>query len=219
MRSLSEVLNNYNETGNADNLPDVTSEYYLRVNSKEDGWRSLSQGGHLYVIKQTGSDYAIYQVHNNQYDANLTDGHDKPQVVDGFYLDDVPKVLTLNGYVYFEERDLRSSFDITHRLGKLEVKGNDNVLNLVLQAFYAYANSVYQFSNGYETSLIPPVEIGNLHDTKTEDTGKGSTGSNNSSTPSSTADSGSGSATPSSNPSSAATDKGNGSTANDSGSK
>lgn len=181
MRSLDKILNEFNKTEDASVLPDVATEYYLLVNSQQDGWRSLYRGGHAYVIKQEGSGYAIYKAHSSKYNATLIGSHSDPKRVDGFYLDDVPKVQIKDNLVCFEERDSRSGFDIVPKIGTLKIKDSDNLLYDVLQAFYVYAHSVYRFSDSYDTSLIPPIVVAKPDDNLVlEDDTNNSTGSSSS---------------------------------------
>lgn len=200
MRSLDKILNEFNNTEDASVLPDIATEYYLIVNSQQDGWRSLYRGGHAYVIKQDGSNYAIYKAHSSKYNATLIGSHSDPKQVDGFYLDDVPKVQIIDNVVCFEERDSRSGFDIVPKLGTLPVKDSDNLLYDVLQAFYVYANSVYRFSDSYDNSLVPPIVVAKPDDTLVlEDDTSNSAGSNSS-------NGSNGSASQTSQPSSAGSD-------------
>lgn len=177
MKNLEEILDKYFESGNTADLPDITKENFLRVNSDEDGYHSIKRGGHLYVIEKDGEDYNIYHVHSSQYNVTTRGKKHEPIKVDGFYRDDVPVVFSNGDTIVFEQRDTRSSFDILRNVDTLKNPEGRDKLYTVLQTFIAYAKSVYKFSKAYKSLYVPPVEIGSNEVTEPVDAGQGSNSS------------------------------------------
>lgn len=185
MKSLESIINKYLKSGSAADLPDISTEKYLKVNSTQDGYHHLRQGGHLYLIKQEGTNYSIYAAHNSKVNA-VRFGKDKePKTVDGFYLDDIAVVQTKDNEVYFEEKDKYNPYDIISRISKLDLKENSNLLYAALEAFYAYVLSEYKFSNAYPSNFVPPIEVCTFKSVaNASGTGTGTgTGSGNGTTP------------------------------------
>lgn len=176
VKNLEDMLHKFVLSGAESDLPDITKDYILKVNSTADGYNSLRKGGHTYVIKKDGSDYSIYRAHFAKQHA--TPKYTKePVKVDDLFLDGVPVVVSKGNSIFFEQRDYNSSYDITKHVEERKVKTGENILFLVLQAFLSYAYTVYRFSNYLPSNLVPPVEVV----TKPADNNAG--GSNDSGTP------------------------------------
>lgn len=160
MKDLEKILSSYFSDPSANGLPDVSTDYYLRVNTRQDGYHSIDDGGKLYIIKKDGDDYGIYHARLSKNDAIIRGAKHEPTKVDTYYLDDVPVVMSDGENVYFDARDTRDAYDIIERVNTYKRGTNTNVLYDVLQAFCAYAYSVYQFTEGYESVVKPPIEVG-----------------------------------------------------------
>lgn len=190
MKDLEKVLSSHFTNPSANALPDVSKDCYLRVNTRQDGYHSIDDGGKLYVIKQDGADYGIYHVHSYKYDAVLRGGKHEPTKVDSYYVDDVPVVMSDGENVYFDARDTTSPYDIVERVNTYKRAKDSEILYDVLQAFCAYAYSVYRFTEGYESLVKPPIEIGE-YDNYDETHASGNAGSTPSGSAGSTGSTGS----------------------------
>lgn len=178
MKNLESIIQKYFESGEATDLPDVVTNNVLKINSTPDGFHSIDKGGHVYVIKKDGTNYAIYHAHLSKYSAKVIGAPHEPKQESGFYLDDVPVVLTEDGSVFYSRRDTRNSYDIINRIDKMTPKGSQDILYSVLSAFVAYAYSVYQFSGAYESLVVPPIQLGTFVEATTPSNGGGTTPSN-----------------------------------------
>lgn len=178
MKDLEKILSSHFTKPSDNALPDVSKDCYLRVNTRQDGYHSIDDGGKLYVIKQDGADYGIYHAHSYKYDAVLRGGKHEPTKVDSYYIDDVPVVMSDGDNVYFDARDTTSPYDIVERVSTYKRAKDSEILYDVLQAFCAYAYSVYRFTEGYESLVKPPIEIGE-YDNYDETHASAATGSAN----------------------------------------
>lgn len=175
MKDLEKALQKYFNSGAVSDLPDVTTDNVLKVNVTPDGYHSIDKGGKVYIIKKNDVDYGIYRAHLCKNKAVLT-YKKEPEVVEGFYLDDVPVVLTSDANVFFAERDTRSSYSIIQRVAKYDTRGSFDLLYYVLSAFVAYVYSTYQFSEAYASLVVPPVVYGSFNPTTNSGTDNGSGG-------------------------------------------